>query len=558
MFEGFLEIKEDYNKVAPHVNPNRPWLKYYPDYIPKSIAYDPISLPDLLKITKELYPNNCFIYYVPEERKYTYREMFLEANKITHALNEKIGVKKGDSIGLMTENVPEFVFSTIGILQTGASLTPINPLLNVGDVTHIVRDSGIIKTVFVHSKNYRIIKKAQKEVDIENIILLGTKEPKEEAIPLETFIKGSSTSEPKMPSIDPLNDLAALLYTGGTTGLPKGVMLTHDNIVSDVLNTIYLNKKVYEEVLGREVSQCVLPLCHTFGFTVLITSLLIGTMMLMEGDFYPERIMEHIRDYKIRSFIGVPLMFQLLVNHPKFGKIDLSSLESALSGSTTLPPEVVRKFKSVVGDIRISQGYGLTEASPITHMHAEWLPEIRSDSIAIPLMNTDAKIVNPDTLEELDPDTVGELLIKGPQVMKGYWKNPEATKSVLTEDGWLRTGDLAKMTDNGYFYIVGRTKDMIKYKGYKVMPREVEERLEEHPAIASVAVVGVEDPNTGENIKAYVALKEEYVGKITEQEIIDWGKQNLAAYKYPRMVSFVPILPRTVIGKIDRKALRKK
>lgn len=553
MFER-INIKEDYESFG-HVTPNRPWLKYYPEYIPKSISYDPISLPDLLKLTEEMYRTNCAIYYVPEERKYAYLEMFLEANKISNAINEKIGIKKGDSIALMTGNNPEFVFSTIGILQTGASITPINPLLNVGDVTHIIQDSGIIKTVFVHSKNYRIVKKAQKEVNIENVILLGTSEPKGDGIPLATFTKDASTSEPKRVSIDPMNDIATLLYTGGTTGLPKGVMLTHDNIVSDVFATIFSQKKEYEQNLGREVYQCVLPLCHTFGFTVLITTLVIGTMMLLEGDFYPERIMEHIRDYKIRSFIGVPLMFQLLVNHPEFGKIDLSSLESAISGSTTLPSEVARKFKEVVGDVKLSQGYGLTEASPITHMQPDWLPKKIPKSIGIPLLNTDAKIVNAATLEELPIGEVGELLIKGPQVMKGYWKNLEATNRILTEDRWLRTGDLAKITEDGYFYIMGRTKDIIKYKGYKVMPKEVEDRLEKHPAIVSAAVVGIEDPNTGENIKAYVVLEEEYKNKITEQDIIEWAKENLAAYKYPRFIQFAPILPRTAVGKIDKKAL---
>ncbi|MHA1724165.1 MAG: AMP-binding protein [Promethearchaeota archaeon] len=556
MFKGFLNIKEDFEHFS--VDPNRPWLKLYPNDNPKSISWDPISLPDILKITRELYPTHCAIYYVPEERKYTYLEMFIEANKITNALYEKLGVSKKESIGLMTGNIPEFAFATIGILQTGASLTPINPLLNVGDVVHIIKDAGIIKTVFVHSKNYRIIKKASKEVEIENIILLGTKESKGEGIPLSTFLEDVEPTEPKKVEIDPLNDLATLLYTGGTTGLPKGVMLTHDNIISDVLYTIYLQKQAYEENIGREITLCVLPLCHTFGFTVLITSLLLGLMMIMEGDFYPDVIMRHIRDYKIRSFVGVPLMFQLIVNHPDFGKIDLSSLEGAISGSTTLPAEVAKKFKSVVGDIQFSQGYGLTEASPITHMQPNWLPEVKPDSIGIPLLDTDAKIVNIETLEEVKPGEVGELLVKGRQVMKGYWKNPEATKRVITEDGWLRTGDLAKMIEDGWFYIMGRTKEMIKYKGYKVMPKEIENKLEEHPAISSAAVVGIEDPNTGENIKAFVSLNEGYVGKITEQEIIEWAKENLAAYKYPRFVKIVPILPRTAVGKIDKKTLQKR
>jgi long-chain acyl-CoA synthetase len=206
----------------------------------------------------------------------------------------------------------------------------------------------------------------------------------------------------------------------------------------------------------------------------------------------------------------------------------------------------------------VGQGFGLTETSPITHMAAKWMPEIRSESIGVPIIDTDARIVNPDTLKELEPGEIGELLIKGPQVMMGYWKNPEETKKTII-DGWLRTGDLAKMDEQGYFYIEGRAKDIIKYKGYKVMPREVEEKLYEHPAILEVGVVSAPDANIGETIKAYVVLKPEYKdGKITEREIIEWAKERLAAYKYPRQVEFINILPRTAVGKIFRRKLRER
>ncbi|MFX1260138.1 MAG: class I adenylate-forming enzyme family protein, partial [Promethearchaeota archaeon] len=278
-------------------------------------------------------------------------------------------------------------------------------------------------------------------------------------------------------------------------------------------------------------------------------------MQIMFSSFNPGEVLEAIEYYRIRRFIGVPVMYQMLINHPDFTERDLSSLEISGSGSAALAPELAKKWTSVVGT-ETGQGYGLTEASPITHTAAEWMPEIIPESIGIPIINTDAKIVNPETLEELPPGQIGELLIKGPQVMKGYWKRPEATEATIVK-GWLRTGDLARMDENGYFYIEGRTKDMVKYKGYKVMPREVEEKLYEHPAILEAGVIGVPDPNIGETIKAFIVLKPEYRdGKISEHEIIEWAKERLAAYKYPRKVQFIKSLPRTAVGKIFRRKLR--
>jgi long-chain acyl-CoA synthetase len=280
-----------------------------------------------------------------------------------------------------------------------------------------------------------------------------------------------------------------------------------------------------------------------------------AAMLLMFASFDPAEILEAIEYYRIQLFVGVPVMYQMLINCPDFTERDLSSIESSASGSAALPPELNKKWEQVVG-IKVGQGFGLTEASPITHTAAGWMPEIKPESIGVPIVDTDAIIVGPDTLEELPPNEIGELLIRGPQIMKGYWKNPEATKQDIV-NGWLRTGDLARMDEDGYFYIEGRTKDMIKYKGYKVMSREVEEKLFEHPAILEAGVVGVPDPNIGETIKAFVVLKKEYRDKgITERDIIEWAKERLAAYKYPRQVQILRSLPRTAVGKIFRRKLR--
>jgi len=547
----------DFENPSPYIeNLNRPWLKFRPDNVPNHIKFEPIPVHELIKLSASKYPNNVCVYYKPDDKKYTYRELIYISDKIGNALYE-LGIKKGDSVGLMTSNCPEFLFCCVGIMETGATVIPINPLLKEDDVTHIIKDSGNMKAVFVHKANYRTMKKALKDIKVENIILIRADEAKEGTITLEELIEGK-TAKPPDVDIDPDNDLATLLYTGGTTGLPKGVMLTHSNLVADALCTLYANgeDKEAEEEFGKTVNLSVLPLCHSFGFQVLIIASIGAAMLVMFASFNPAEILEAIEYYKVSNYVGVPVMYQMLINHPDFTERDLSSIEQANSGSAALPHELAKRWEEIVG-VKVGQGFGLTETSPITHTPADWMPEIRPTSIGVPIIDTDAKIVNPDTLEELKTGEIGELLIKGPQIMKGYWKNLEATKETFIGD-WLRTGDLAKMDAEGYFYIEGRTKDIIKYKGYKVMPKEVEEKLFEHPAILEAGVVSAPDPNIGETIKAYVAIKPEYQGKITEKDIIEWSKERLAGYKYPRQVEFVNVLPRTAVGKIFRRKLRER
>jgi long-chain acyl-CoA synthetase len=548
----------DYENESPYLeNLNRPWLKFRPSNVPKSITFDPIPVHELIKLSAKNYSNNVCVVNKSTDKKYTYRELIYISDRLANALLQ-IGVKKGECIGIMTSNCPEFIFCCIGIMKTGAIIVPINPLLKESDVVHIIKESGNMRTVFVHKGNFRTMKKAQKNVSLKNIILLEANLAKEGTITFEEFIEGVAPLQPDV-DIDPSYDLAALLFTGGTTGLPKGVMLTHTNLVSCTLSTLLMagEPEEGEDNFGKTINLSVLPLCHSFGFLVMIAAVYGAAMLVIFPSFNASAILEAIEYYRVINFVGVPVMYQMLINNPDFTKRDLSSLEETNSGSAALLPELAKKWEEVVG-IKVGQGFGLTETSPITHMAAKWMPEIRSESIGVPIIDTDAKIVNSDTLKELEPGEIGELLIKGPQVMKGYWKNPEETKKTIM-DGWLRTGDLAKMDKQGYFYIKGRAKDIIKYKGYKVMPREVEEKLYEHPAILEVGVVSAPDANIGETIKAYVVLKPEYKdGKITESEIIEWAKEQLAAYKYPRQVEFINILPRTAVGKIFRRKLRER
>jgi long-chain acyl-CoA synthetase len=551
------EPEYDYDNESPYLETtNRPWLKFRPSNVPKSIKFEPIPVHEFIRRSTSNFLNNVCVYYKPTDKNYTYRDFLSFSDRVGNALYE-LGTKRGDAVAIMTGNVPEFAFCCMGIMECGAAVTPINPLLKESDIIHIIKEAGNINTVFVHKNQYKIIKKVMREVELKNVILLEAVEVREGTISFEEFIKDKPAKAPEV-EIDPMNDLAALLFTGGTTGLPKGVMLTHNNLVADALSVLVSNGEPEEgkELYGKTVNLSILPLCHTFGFEVLIIALFGAAMLVMFSSFNATEVLEAIEYYRVTNYIGVPIMFQMLINNPDFTKRDLSSIEEANSGSASLAPELAKRWEEVVGT-KVGQGFGLTETSPITHMPLKWMPEIDSKSIGVPIIDTDAKIVDPDTLQAIEEGKVGELLLKGPQIMKGYWKHPEETMKTII-NGWLRTGDLARMNKDGFFYIEGRTKDIIKYKGYKVMPKEVEEKLFEHPAILEVAIVSAPDPEIGETIKAYVALKPEYKDKITENEIIEWSKERLAGYKYPRQVEFVTVLPRTAVGKIFRRKLRER
>jgi long-chain acyl-CoA synthetase len=337
-------------------------------------------------------------------------------------------------------------------------------------------------------------------------------------------------------------------------------MLTHNNLVMNMLQGLYNGGEAIEPLIyGKLTSLQILPLCHAMGFAGFIGSLCLAVQMIMLR-FEPSNVLEAIETYKIRFFGAVPAMYQMLVNSPDFTKRDISSLLGASSGSAALPPEINKKWEQVTG-LKVSQGYGLTETSPFTHGNTAWMPKVKRRSIGAPAIDTDSIIVNTETLEEAKLGEVGEIWIRGPQIMKGYWRRPEATSNVLVkrEDGniWFRTGDLGRIDEDGFFYIEGRSKDIIKYKGYKILPVEVEQKLYEHPAVLEAGVVAAPDSNIGETIKAFVVLKDEFKDKITEQEIIEWSKEHLAGYKYPRKVEFIDELPRTPVRKVDRKKLRK-
>ena len=481
---------------------------------------------------------------------------------------QDLGVKKGDRVGIQLPNIPQFVIAFYGALRAGAICVACSPLYKARELEHQLNDAGA-ETLVVMDTLYPIVQEIRERSKLRNVIatsprdylppLLRTLSPLKGvksykcpgAIDFLSIMKHEPNPKPVLVKPD---ELALLQYTGGTTGVPKGAMITHRNLI--------VNAAQCEVELpmrrGIDVNVTALPLFHIFGMTCAMNApVLTGTTMLMIPDPRdPKGILNTISKYKATTFCSVPTMYIALINTPDIKKYDLSTVRACMSGAAPLPVEVQKKFEQLTGG-RLVEGYGLTESSPVSHVNPLDDPKKnRPGSIGIPVPDTEAKIVDLETgTKDLKPNEAGELVIKGPQVMQGYWNNPDETKNTL-RGGWLYTGDIAKMDEDGYFYIVDRKKDMIDVSGLKVWPREVEEVLYEHPAVNEAAVVGVADAYRGETVKAYVTLKPGYQGKVTEEDIIKFCREKIATYKAPRSVEFRDSLPKTLVGKILRRTLK--
>jgi len=544
-----------YEDKSPYMEKDRIWQKNVPAAIPKALKY-PDHLPNIYCILARAaaeFPNVCAIYDYDRDKKFTYRELKYYVDKLATAL-ANLGIKKGDGVAVFTGNCAEFYFVLYAVLRIGAILVPVNPLLKKNEVLHIVSNAEIVKAIIVNQRLLGVVRRTAKQYPIETIIVIEQEKDSEGTL---DFNKLMADAPPKPPevAVNLKEDLALLMYTGGTTGLPKGVMLTHFNMMATIMQTSARLYPIEKSLAtrGNWTNLAVLPLCHIYGILLALNTIMSGYMNIIVT-FDPLNILKVIEKYKVKVFSGIPTMFVFIANHPDFKKYDLSSLELVTSAAAALAPSIGKKWEEA--GVKVVQGYGLTECSPATHLQPiEWCKTVE-ESIGLPIPDTDTKIVDlVDFTKELAIGEEGELLIRGPQVMKGYWKNPQATANVLLEGGWLRTGDIAKMDENGYFYIVGRSKEMIKYKGYRILPFEVEKALYEHPAVLECAVIGVPREDIGENIKAFIKLRPEYKGKITEQEIMDWAKEEMAGYKWPRIIEFIETIPKTPVGKVFRRDL---
>ncbi|MHA1363695.1 MAG: long-chain-fatty-acid--CoA ligase [Candidatus Freyarchaeota archaeon] len=546
---------------------DRIWLKKYPEDVPKEVDIpEDKSIPDLMEEATDRWPDAVNIIFYG--REFTRKEFKENIDRLTTAFQKKLGIRKGDKIAIYLPNCPQFIISYIAGLAAGGIMTCISPLFVPREIAYQLNDSGA-QTIVTLDMFYPNVEKIIDEVKLNNIVLTNimgqtpsVEEDEERGIyHMSNLIKDTEPDVTEV-KVNPKEDIAVIQYTGGTTGLPKGAMLTHYNLISNahqiVPYTEALMKRFGEE---RVKSISVLPWYHIYGQTCeIVAGSLINAQAILFAQFDPGAILDAIQKYRPWLFLGVSAMLIALMNHPKAQETDFSCLKYVNMGAAPTPDEVAKQWKELSGH-PLSEGYGLTESSPVTHTRPAELFGERLGSIGPPIPNTLAAIVDPDTNEFLPIGELGELVISGPQVMKGYWNRPKETEEVFFEAGgywWLKTGDLARMDEDGYFYIVDRTKDIIKYKGHSVYPREIEEVIFEHPAVLECAVIGVPDPQTGENIKAFISLKEEYKGKITEEEMKNWIKERVAAYKYPRYVEFIDEIPKTIVGKVLRRALRER
>jgi len=542
--------------------------KNWPDYVPHTIDYPEIPLFSLLDDSAEKHPEATATVY--KGGRLTYRELKEQVDRFATALQE-LGVAREDKVALFLPNIPQFVIAYYGALKAGAIVTAISPLYKGREVRHQLNDSGA-ETLVVLDLLYPAVEEVRDEVELKRTIvtnvgeylptmtrilgnLLG-KVPKHEVAMgegmygFQDLIKGYPP-DPKPFDVNPKEDLALLQYTGGTTGLPKGAMLTHYNLVSNA----YMCNAWMRPVEKGETQLNIIPLYHIYGMTVTMNNAVASaSAMVLLPQFDVKEALESIQKYGVTIFGGVPTLYSVLINQPDIGDYDLSSIKFCISGSSPLPPEIQKKFMELTGGVLV-EGYGLTETSPVTHANPldPTLETVKIGSIGFAWPDTEAKVVDPETLEDIPVGEVGELVIKGPQVMQGYWNMPDETDNVL-RNGWLRTGDMARVDEEGYFFIVDRIKDLIKYRGYSVYPREIEDVMYEHPAVATAAIIGVPDEVDGEIPKAFVVLKEG--AEASEEELIEFVRERVAPYKRIRMVEFRNELPKTMVGKVLKKDLR--
>jgi long-chain acyl-CoA synthetase len=556
----------------------QPWFKLWPEEIPKHLEFpEDFPIYKFLQEAAELCPNKIATIFF--DKKINYGELWNRVLRFASSLS-KLGIKKGDRIGIYLPNCPQFIIAFFAINRLGAMIVPFNTQYVDHELVYQLNDSGA-KTIITIDITYNRVRKIRdkKLVDLDHVIVASLRDEMTSSkrwigtlfgkVPLRRKIRSGDLSFKQMieegnpdevpdVEINPKEDLALIQYTGGTTGVSKGAMLTHHNIVS---NQIQLTSIMYPPVaFGEECFVVALPLFHIYALNVcmisavsqasemiLITDPLAGRPMLQD-------LLETLYKYNPTFFHGVPALYVGLLFHPDIKDYDLTSIRACISGAAPLPEQVMWNFEELTG-ANVVEGYGLTETSPVTHCNPLTSGGKRAGSIGFPVPDTDVKIFDSsDGDKELPQGDEGEIGIKGPQVMKGYWEKPEETANVFNSAGYFLTGDIGYIDEDGYFFITGRKKDMIDVSGLKVYPREVEELIIEHPAVQEVAVVGVPHPIRGETVKAFIVLRDDETA--SEEEIIEFCKGEIARFKIPRHVQFIDELPKSAIGKVLHRELR--
>ncbi|MGE5223942.1 MAG: long-chain-fatty-acid--CoA ligase [Omnitrophica WOR_2 bacterium] len=548
----------------------RPWFKCYDKGVPRSIDYPKEPLFFFLKEAARKYPDQpCTIF---KGATITYRQMDRITDQLAAGLAD-LGVKKGDRVGMLILNTPQFVMAYFAILKAGGIVVATNPLYSQREIEHQVNDAGV-EIMMVMSNYYDIIKQVQPKTKIRKVIVTNIKEA---LSPVLSFLftltkekKGGfrvqlsdgdvwmkdliASHQPEdRPKVDVgPDDVALFQYSGGTTGIAKGAVAMHRNLVA---NSLQIRQWMVNAEDGKEVVLMAIPLYHVYGMVAgLNFGMATGAALVMVPNPRDLKdVLSNIQKYKATIFPGVPTLYNAINNHPDVlaGKYNLRTIKCCISGSAPLMRETKEQFEALTGG-KLFEGYGLSEAPTATHCNP-LLGENRTGSIGLPLPDVDCRIVNlDDGVTVLPPGEIGELVIQGPQVMKGYHNMPTETANAL-RDGWLFTGDIAREDEDGYFYIVDRKKELIKPGGYQVWPREVEEAIMENPKVLEVGVAGVPDAYRGETVKAWVVLKPGET--MTEEEVKDWCRERIAKFKVPTFVEFRKELPKTTVGKILRREL---
>lgn len=563
---------------------DKPWLKHYPEGIPHTVDCPNIPVGDLLTNSAKEYPDKSAL--LLDGKNFIKSQMtFKELNQ--HALNfaknlYQLGIRRNDRVILFVPNFPEFQIAFFGIQKLGAIAVPLNVLYSSHELEYFCKDSGakVIITIDVKTKDPSILEVVHETVakvpTVEKVIVVEISKyigkfkgflgklvgkitklyPND--ISFESMLNEIDISLPEI-TIDPMNDIAVIPYTGGTTGLSKGVMLTHYNLVSNCVIGQHWMIPTYNGLppKGKLKILGALPLFHLFGFTV---AMLLGAYLACEVILIPNprerdftEMLELIDMYQPDMFPFVPTGYIALLNHPDIKNYNLKSIDFCISAAAPLPLEVMKQFKELSGTT-IIEGYGLTETSPLSSGNSVIKPKV--GSVGMPVIDVDMRIFDPDDKNKRI-DTIGEqgeIGIKGPNIMQGYWQKPEETNHVMNNDGYFLSGDIGYMDDEGYFYITDRKKDMIITSGYKIFPREVEEVFFEHSDIENVAIVGVPDKYRGESPKAYIVLKQGSTA--TEEDIMAYAKEKLGKYKVPKEIVFRDELPVSAVGKVLRRTLR--
>jgi acyl-CoA synthetase (AMP-forming)/AMP-acid ligase II len=505
-----------------------------PGYWPSQAPYEEFPLPELVRRSAEQFGDKPALIGADGTIR-TYRELWSYARKVARFLQDN-GIEKGDKVAIYSPNHVDYGSVFYGALLAGATVTTLNPLYREREIEHQLNDAEAV-AMFVFSPMAAPVEAARRNLPRLRHVW-----------PIDGLpdLVGGVSEEYRPVTINAREDVAVLPYSSGTTGLPKGVMLTHHNITSNVKQGL-----ATEQLTSDAVSLCVLPFFHIYGMTVIMSiGMALGTTGVVMMRFDVEQMLHLVGKYGMTNLYLAPPAILAMANVPNLSRFDTSALRLVHSGAAPLPLEVAERVKSIYG-CEVTQGYGMTETSPGTNTNP--LDRIKLESCGPPLADTFEKVVSLDTGQELGAGEVGELVVRGPQVMKGYWQRPEETKECLSEDGWLLTGDIGWLDEDGYLYLVERKKEMIKYKGYQVAPAELEAVLHEHPAVLDAAVIPKPHLEGGEIPKAFVVLREGY--QASPEELMAFVAEKVAPYKKIRELEYVTEIPKTLSGKILRRDL---